>query len=41
MLVYGLTLNQDAFELWLVELVNCKNNKGLVPGILFFFFLRK
>ena len=23
MLVYGLTLNQDVFELWLVQLVNC------------------
>ena len=23
MLVYGLTLNQDVFELWHVQLVNC------------------
>ena len=22
-LVYGLTLNQDIFELWFVQLVNC------------------
>ena len=39
MLVYGLKLNQDVFELCLVQLMNClKDKKEWIPGIFFFFF---